>query len=179
MKLTSHMLLASVALSTAAFFVSACPGKIDNPEAFLTGVGGAGACSLDVEADIFQAKCNNASCHNADDRAAQLDLESAGIASRVVGVTADCGGLLADPDNPEDSVLYTKLDSDPGCGTQMPLGGSELSDAEKSCILSWIAEQSGGSPTTTTTSSGGGMGGMGMGGMGMGGAGGSGGAGGN
>lgn len=175
MKITSHMLLASVALSTTAFFVSACPGKIDNPEAFLTGVGGAAACSLDVETDIFQPKCNTANCHNATDQAAQLDLESAGIGSRVAGVTADCSGLLADPDNPEESVLYTKLDSDPGCGTQMPLGGDELSAEEKNCILEWIAEQSAGSPTSTSTSSGGGMGGMGMGGMGMGGAGGSGG----
>jgi len=173
MKLTSHALFASVALAATGLLVSACPGEIENPAIFLTGAGGgADACSLDVEADIFQEKCNTSTCHNASDEAANLDLESPGIASRVVGVDGECTGVLADPDNPEESLLYTKLDSSPGCGLQMPLGG-ELSDEEKSCILEWIGDQMGGGPTST--SSGGGMGGMG----GMPGAGGSGGAGGN
>ena len=48
---------------------------------------------------------------------------------------------LADPDDPEASLLYTKLAPNPPCGSQMPLAAPPLSDAEAACVLEWIARQ--------------------------------------
>ena len=145
-----------------------CPGEIDDPTPFLTGVGGGSACA-DIETDVFPNSCGQTNCHNADDEAADLDLVSAGVASRVVGVAAssDCGGaLLANPSNPEASVLYTKL-TDAYCGpSPMPILGDKFTDEELGCVAEWIAAQPSGS------GGGAGVGGSGMGGASAGGAGG-------
>jgi hypothetical protein len=50
----------------------------------------------------------------------------------------NCGtGVLADPATPDQSVLYLRV-AGSACGTLMPLGGAELTDDEKACVLSWI-----------------------------------------
>lgn len=160
--------------------MTACPGEIDDPARFIPG-----SNCPDIEADLFPARCGTAGCHDDVTAAAMLDLVSPGVASRTVGVAAtpDCdGGVLVDPSNPAQSVMYTKLTPD-FCGpAQMPVTGAKLTEEELQCVFDWIAGQMGSGGAATTTTTGGGMGGMGgsAGGMdGMGGAGGSGGAGGN
>jgi hypothetical protein len=164
--------------------VAGCPGEIENPERFKT-TAGVGTCN--VEGDIFPTFCADTTCHNAEDAAGMLDLVTADVAARVVGQPAsvDCPGeVLADPQNPEDSLLYTKLFPPPDvpCGSQMPLVGTKLTEEQQQCVLDWIA----GLETSAAVTTGGGMGGMGGGGgmasggmAGMAGMGGAGGAGGN
>jgi hypothetical protein len=96
----------------------------------------------DVVARIFVPSCGGVGCHGASAPQQDLDLVSAGIAARVVGVSAkQCLKVLADPQNPEQSLLYQKLLARPDCGAQMPLARPALSSADIACVLSWIAAQ--------------------------------------
>jgi hypothetical protein len=116
-----------------------CPGRLRDKQRFL---GDAGASCGDVVANIFVPKCGSGICHGGSAPQQGLDLVSAGIAARVVGVTAKgCAVTLADPGDPEASLLYTKLAPNPPCGSQMPLAALPLSDAEAACVLEWIAGQ--------------------------------------
>ena len=67
---------------------------------------------------------------------------SPGVAARVVGVTGvGCASTLADPANPEASLIYQKLSPTPPCGSPMPLARPSLSDEDTACVLAWIAAQ--------------------------------------
>jgi hypothetical protein len=130
--------------------LTGCPGTLTDKDRFLTDAGadivapvdtGTGACG-DVVARIFQPQCGNTGCHGALAPQQGLDLVSAGVAARVVGVNGtECSGLLANPASPETSLLYTKLSSHPPCGAQMPLAANPLSGADAACVLAWIAAQ--------------------------------------
>jgi len=101
----------------------------------------AGACG-DVVARIFTPSCGGTGCHSAVAPQQDLDLVSPGVAARVVGVSAkQCVQVLADPANPEQSLLYQKLAVKPPCGAQMPLARPALSSADVACVLGWIAAQ--------------------------------------
>jgi hypothetical protein len=131
-----------------------CPGTLTDKERFLNDAGtdtavpldaagetGTGACG-DVVMHIFQPQCGNSGCHGAVAPQQNLDLVSAGVAARVVGVSGtECSGVLANPASPETSLLYTKLSSHPPCGAQMPLAATALSSADMACVLAWIAAQ--------------------------------------
>jgi hypothetical protein len=156
----------------ASLSAAGCPGELENPERFLTGVGGGTACP-DVETDIFITRCSEqAGCHNADDMQGMLDLASDDVASRIVGVqgTSNCGSeLLADPMDPTASLLYTKLTDSPTCGAQMPFGGGEkLTQAEIDCVEQYIGNLPSGSsgPGAGGAGAAGGNGGTTAGGMG-------------
>lgn len=146
--------LASIA---AVAMLAGCPGTLDDQEKFL-----APRCT-DVPT-MFAQRCTVASgCHTAADMAGQLDLESPDLASRVVGVasTAACAGrVLADPADPEGSVIYFKLEPAPSCGSKMPLIGTPLSDFEIECVRLWIMGLTPGTPTGAG-GAGGGTGGQG------------------
>jgi hypothetical protein len=128
---------------------TACPGRLRDKDRFLVDatapLGGddaqdGGACG-DVVARIFVPRCGGA-CHGPAAPQQGLDLESPGVAARVVGVAAtSCAATLADPLDPASSFLYTKLAAKPPCGSQMPLAQLPLSAADATCVLSWIAEQ--------------------------------------
>ena len=143
--------------------VGGCPGSLDNKDEFLdagfTAVVSTGAddnCG-DVEATILAAKCGGTGCHGTKSPQNNLDLESPGVAARVVGVPAIvCKGTLANPSDPDNSVIYTKVLETTACGARMPLARPVLSAAETECLRLWIAKQGGG-----TTSSSGGTGGAG------------------
>jgi len=125
----------------ATTWLAGCPGLPPAAERPLDGTGGAGggACG-DVEATVFAVSCAGGTCHGPGDPAQGLDLVSPGLASRVVGQPAHgCGGVLADPQHPEDSALYDKLLDAPGCGARMPLHGDPLSEDEIACVKAWIA----------------------------------------
>ena len=120
--------------------LTACPGELDNPERFI------GSCP-DIETQFFPQRCGTAGCHNADSLASagNLDLTSADVASRLVGVEATnaCGlEPLVDPSDPEGSVLYIKMTED-FCGpSRMPLAADDVTDVELGCVRDWIASLS-------------------------------------
>jgi hypothetical protein len=118
-----------------------CPGSLDDPARFLSGVGGDGSACPDIPTTVFVPICATAGCHTAADKIQGLDLQSPDAASRLVGACARGGGLLVDPANPSDSVVYTKLTFTPPFGSRMPLGKPPLDDATTACVLAWISAQ--------------------------------------
>jgi len=101
----------------------------------------AGPCG-DVVERIFVPSCGGTGCHGATGPQQDLDLVSPGVAARVVGVPGiGCSSTLADPANPESSLIYQKLSPTPPCGSPMPLARPALSDEEAACVLAWIAAQ--------------------------------------
>jgi hypothetical protein len=131
--------LSAWVVGLALFAGAGCPGRLRDKERFLGDAGG--GCG-DVVANIFIPKCGASICHDGTEPQQGLDLVSAGVAARVVGVSAtSCAATLADPDDPEASLLYTKLAPNPPCGAQMPLAQLPLSDEEAACLLDWIAAQ--------------------------------------
>jgi hypothetical protein len=135
-----------------------CPGTLTEEEKKMFQAGG--NCP-DIPS-FLAAKCGTAGCHP---QGAPLDLASAGVETRIVSqaASATCNGqVIANPADPEGSLLHRKLNDSPPCGSKMPLGAS-ISPTEIDCIKAWIG----------TLEGGGGVGGAG--GAGAGGAGGSGG----
>jgi hypothetical protein len=90
---------------------------------------------------FFEERCGGAICHSdGESTAAGLDLTSPGVEQRVSGAAGSgCVGVLADPSNPEASLLYTKVLDAPTCGTRMPLTGDPLTEDELSCVRDWIS----------------------------------------
>lgn len=102
--------------------------------------GGAASDCHDVPRVIIANNCTGTICHYAGkDRRAGLDLMSACVADRLLGVTSTCQGkLLIDRDAPEQSFVLDKLDHEqPACGMHMPLGG-HLPDAQVACLNAWV-----------------------------------------
>ncbi len=108
-----------------------------------SGAGGTnGSPCGDVVARIFVPTCGGKGCHSAAAPQQGLDLVSPDVASRVVGVPAKvCGSFLADPQNPQASLMYQKLLTKPKCGAQMPLARPALSQSDVACVLEWIGAQ--------------------------------------
>jgi hypothetical protein len=137
-------LLALGALSSLA----GCPGTLADKELYeaaLDGAnrpdGNAGPCG-DVIERIFSPNCGGSACHASDAPQQDLDLVSPGVASRVVGMPGKgCSVPLADPADPEGSLIYQKLLPNPPCGGQMPLARPPLGRADVACVLAWIAAQ--------------------------------------
>jgi hypothetical protein len=98
----------------------------------------------DLQCDIpklFEDHCGGGICHSdGESTAAGLDLTTPGVEERVSGVPgAGCVGILADPADPEASLLYTKVSDAPTCGTRMPLNGEALTEDQLSCMRDWIS----------------------------------------
>ena len=81
-------------------------------------------------------------CHEGANPSGFLSLEDAQTSEdELVRVIADCSNsdeLLVDPDNPEASILYLKLQANPDCGGVMPPGGPLISATDLNTILDWI-----------------------------------------
>jgi len=100
-----------------------------------------GPCG-DVVTRIFVPSCGGTGCHGATAPQQDLDLVSPGVAARVVGVLGlGCSATLADPSDPQASLIYQKLSPTPPCGSPMPLARPALSDEDAACVLAWIAAQ--------------------------------------
>lgn len=100
--------------------------------------------SANFECDIpalFEARCGGDICHSAgQSTAAGLDLTSPGVEDRIVGKPGQsCAGTLAEPADPEGSLLYLKVDETPACGARMPLSGEPLNADELDCLRDWIS----------------------------------------
>jgi hypothetical protein len=154
MSMSIWLAASSVLLS---MFLLGCPGTLDpgvgpGPA---TGVGGSSGAGC--EAAIFMTKCALSGCHATISKAANLDLELANPASRLVGVaTADataggsCAGkkLLDMPSSPATGVFIDKITNDAQiCGSPMPLGGSLTAD-QLTCLTSWATTVTGTSAFT-------------------------------
>lgn len=159
----------AASFGVGAFVLGGCPGTLEDKQRFLAAAGSAGATSGgrdggssaagsdagpdpdagpdlgpcgDVVARIFVPSCGGTGCHGATAAQQDLDLVSPGVAQRVVGVPGlGCSTLLADPANPEASLIYQKLSPTPPCGSPMPLARPALGDEDAACILAWIAAQ--------------------------------------
>jgi hypothetical protein len=107
---------------------SAAPGP-DAAEA-------ATACP-DIPTAVLAPQCGTTpGCHRSPTPAANLDLASPGVATRLVGVAATgSSGTLADPTHPDASILYKRVTA---ATSPMPPTGA-LDSATAACILSWIA----------------------------------------
>jgi hypothetical protein len=118
-----------------------CPGSLEDPGRFTS----ANSSCPDVPQAIFKQTCSaTAGCHSATDKQLGLDLQSANVASRLVGIKAMGGGgvdYLVDPTNPSKSVIYTKLTAFPPFGARMPFSETPLDDATIACVLQWITTQ--------------------------------------
>lgn len=90
---------------------------------------------------LFEDRCGGGICHgDGGSTAAGLDLTSPGVEQRVSGAAGSgCVGVLADPANPEASLLYTKVLDAPTCGSRMPLTGEPLTADELTCMRDWIS----------------------------------------
>jgi hypothetical protein len=129
-----------------ALACAGCAGTLEDPSAFTTDGGveatttDGGGCP-DIPTSVFQAICAASGCHSAADRVQNLDLQSAGAALRLVNVPAQGGGLLIDPSQPSQSVIYEKLTAMPPFGSRMPLGKAALDDGTLACVLAWVSMQ--------------------------------------
>ena len=158
--------LLGTGVALCALLLTGCPGTLDHKERFLVAVAGAsngtggsaGAVPVDAGTDagagsdvgpcgdvverIFVPSCGGTGCHDALGPQQDLDLVSPGVAARVVGVPGlGCTSTLADPANPELSLIYQKLSPTPPCGSPMPLARPALSEEDAACVLAWIAAQ--------------------------------------
>jgi hypothetical protein len=148
------------ALFVAVCFIAGCPGKLEDKQRFVdyipteagaeagagAGPASGGGPSADGCGDIidrvFAPSCGDTGCHGAVAPQQGLDLVSPDVASRVVGIAGKaCISVLADPADPEGSLLYKKLLPAPGCGAQMPLARPPISREDAACVLAWIAAQ--------------------------------------
>ncbi len=166
-RLSAHSRPFAWGMALGALLLTGCPGTLDHKERFLMDAGSAGngtsgggdaaapveagvdadaavdagPCG-DVAARIFIPSCGGTGCHGAVSPQQGLDLVSPGLAARVVGVPGTgCVSTLADPANPEASLLYQKLSPSPPCGAPMPLARPALSGEDAACVLAWIAAQ--------------------------------------
>jgi hypothetical protein len=133
-------------LALAALGLVGCPGAIDDPAPFVAARMDSGApparCpdGVSVTRDLFIPRCATAGCHDTDTQLINLDLESPGVAARLIGRrSAACGQrALVDPSDPERSALLLKLRAAPPCGDRMPVGTPPLSNEEIACVRAWI-----------------------------------------
>jgi hypothetical protein len=96
----------------------------------------------DVLEDLLKPTCATMFCHSTA-AMGPLDLESDDFGARAIGKPGSSGCedyVHIDADNPEDSLIYSKLSDPPPCGGRMPFLGEEFTDAEKACVLEYIEQ---------------------------------------
>jgi hypothetical protein len=139
-------------LLTAPLLLAGCPGELRDKDKYLNG----GSCVNDV----FNRSCALSGCHLTDTvgpAVANLELTDEAVgdgkqyidkAGQGIYCAPDAGLMnlepLIDPNNPEKSLFYDKLQDAPGCGPRMPFTKPKLSNDDKACILDWIHEVIGG-----------------------------------
>ncbi|WP_437735335.1 nucleotide-binding protein [Sorangium sp. So ce1335] len=132
---------AALAAPALPLVLTACPGTIEDKERFRARDAGPDDVACADVPTVLAERCGGVSCHGPGEPASALDLVTLGVADRVAGRPAQsCAGVLADPERPEESVLYVKLTDAPSCGARMPLGAPPYTPAELECVAAWIAE---------------------------------------
>lgn len=158
----------TIYLALGACVVSGCPEGADlaNPDSFFAGK------SCDAR-PIFETSCNTNLCHETEDGLPPfggIDLLAPGIAGRLLDQPASyenvhdlaacptsASELLIDSENPEQSLLLTKLTGQHACGDAMPIPNppNALSDEDIDCVRRWIASVIEGAPPGGPLTSGG------------------------
>ena len=100
----------------------------------------ASACPNGLDAlTIMAQRCGT--CHGERTPTKGLDLVTAGVVGRLVGVKSTCSGRpFLDPNAAGSSASYfiEKLDGPvAGCGGQMPFGAAALTPDERACLEEW------------------------------------------
>jgi hypothetical protein len=97
----------------------------------------------DAMASVLAVSCGNGSCHTnpgatIGDFAVDLDAATAYVGR--VSVRGESCGLVIDPDQPERSLLLTKVSGGypSGCGGAMPVGSFVITDDQVACLADWI-----------------------------------------
>lgn len=148
-------IVASLAVFAFATVVAGCAGDLDDESKFTDG-GTSGFTCTDAVKDVFAKSCVTG-CHSSSAAASSgnLDLETTGIAARLVGKKAAGGpGMLIDSSNVESSVMLTKLKNPPPFGARMPFGSAALTDAQTKCVHDWVVAQAGSGSDAGTDSGG-------------------------
>lgn len=154
-----------MALATAVGWVlSACVGQLQFDPQQSSGTGGSAAATstggssggtggvvaaascpagFDVLTSVFKNKCGG--CHGAAAPTKNLDLVTAGVGSRTVGVLSTCHNkpLIAvtlTNGHPTGHLLDKLAGPVTDCGVQMPAGGTPLSSTEMACVTEWAIE---------------------------------------
>jgi hypothetical protein len=103
----------------------------------------------DVNAVFSKYACSGTGCHDATTKAANFDMASPGLETRLVGVmspgggptglTSMCAGMfyLNGGSNPATGLFISKLSPNPPCGLQMPMVGMKLTTADMMTIQDW------------------------------------------
>jgi hypothetical protein len=120
--------------------LAGCAGSLDSPERFGDGgTANAFVCpslSKPAKAEVILKKCVSG-CHSTADHLSNLDLESAGAASRLVNVPTTVCSPRKRVDPVDGGTLEEKIiQSNPSCGGVMPPAGG-LTNNEINCIVEW------------------------------------------
>jgi hypothetical protein len=107
--------------------------------------GGTGDCDVP---ELLATSCAGSVCHGDQEPAAGLDLVSAGVEERLIGVvgSVDCGEqVLIEPGYPDNSLLIEKVtEENPSCGRTMPPMGHPLSASQLECLRQFAIDAEGG-----------------------------------
>jgi hypothetical protein len=100
---------------------------------------------------VMSQSCALTGCHLSSPGSpaqANLDLSTSAVGDGHQLVNASAQGsycahatppqVIIDPNHPDKSLLYDKLQSQPVCGPEMPYGRPALSPDDQQCILDWI-----------------------------------------
>ena len=111
--------------------LAGCAGELDDPDRFRES-------TCDPLA-LLQNSCGGGNCHDADNPAAGVDLETSGVVDRLLDVEAnDCPGeILISTADPASSYMLTKLSMVPPCGGPMP-PAALLPNEDESCLAQWV-----------------------------------------
>ena len=103
--------------------------------------------SCDIIADVFEPSCGDGDCHNSVGIGNFAVSEEAAAAYLGEDPTFSSGvcGLMIDPDDPERSLILTKVTGDPpyeegDCGNRMPVSRDPLTDDQLDCLRSWLQQ---------------------------------------
>jgi hypothetical protein len=143
-------------VSALSAMVAACAGTLDDPGRFsdLTGDPSPARTATKPCSDgsvILAQKCGTAGCHSSADHAGDLDLASPGVSSRVLDRPSKTGGLLVDPNAPQQSLIYQRIQ--PTAAGRMPVFGDPLDDDTIACLLTWMSGLPAVASVTSTPSS--------------------------
>lgn len=138
MKRLASVLFVLVAVSGGA----GCVGNLADPDAFIDG----GTIPKDAQT-VFDETCATIGCHDDVTTAANLNLLSPGVESRVLNINATGVGcearILVVAGDPNSSYLFDKVRGTIGiCGSRMPLL-SILPDSDVEVIREWIIDLGG------------------------------------
>jgi hypothetical protein len=149
-KLLGRLGALAVTCGLLSIAVAGCAGSLDPG---VTGGGGAGGGSGGgCEVALIMTKC--VPCHASVGNSGGLDLQSANIASRLVGAPSFAGDgamcpnktLLDAGSNPATGLFIDKITNDPpSCGFVMPYG-QKMGAPDIACLTTWATTLTSGSP---------------------------------